>query len=327
MLAFLRNNQLSEAGKKLVWQYYRTLFLSTPRVATLQVRYNKAKGARFYARAPAAQLLPSEARLFLFGSNHVELDMIAAQMQIFVFAATGSLLYAERAIANLRDHFHALLCAHNHRSLPDNYIKQLFNVFLNTSASKVIAQLQHDFFFVPQEIPAFFRHLESRRPLVLQFAIDRGFTTQHTTPANQMYYALEYMEQQFLQSFTANLCEQVTITSLIYVHDGFYCAPTPTVEQLQNVMHLTTQQQQLPYFPLKMIDLAPKWHQLYGPLLPANTFAPNTSARTVHPHHAHAHITQGSKRALHVLSDQQDQRSLDKYFNKKFKLQLHPAQT
>ena len=138
-----------------------------------------------------------------------------------------------------------------------------------------------------------------------------------------MYFALEYIEQQFLQAFTANLCEQVNITSLVYVHDGFYCAPAPTLSQLQHVTFLTTTQQKLPYFPLKYIDLAPLWHKLYGPLLSDHTFTPQTTATALLPHRAHAHTGQGLKRKACHLTDQQTQPSLDQYFKKKFRLTLN----
>ena len=137
-LSFLRTTSLGQHAKKSVWQYYRTLFQPTPPVHALQVRYQKTRGERFYAKAPAAQQLPSEVRLFLFGSSHIEIDMIAAQMQIFVYAASGSLLYEGHTVSELRDHFSTLLATHNNRALPPNYVKQLFNVFLNTSAGKVI---------------------------------------------------------------------------------------------------------------------------------------------------------------------------------------------
>jgi hypothetical protein len=58
-LAFLRATNLSTHSKKLVWQYYRTFFLPTPTVHALQVRYQRTRGERFYAKAPAAQQLPS----------------------------------------------------------------------------------------------------------------------------------------------------------------------------------------------------------------------------------------------------------------------------
>ena len=178
---------MSESALKLGWQYYRTLFNSTPPVATLEVTYHKARGERFYAKAPAAQQLPSKMRLFLFGPTHVELDMVAAQMQIFVYAGTGSLLVAEKTISQLRDHFQALLGADNHRVLPPRYVKQLFNIFLNTSAGKVISMLQRDFFFIPQEIIAFFRSMEALRPKLLDYAISKGFQEQCSTQANRMY--------------------------------------------------------------------------------------------------------------------------------------------
>ena len=138
-----------------------------------------------------------------------------------------------------------------------------------------------------------------------------------------MYFALEYIEQQFLQTFAANLCEQVNVTSLVYVHDGFYCAPAPTLSQLQHVTFLTTTQQNLPYFPLKYIDLAPLWHNLYGPLLSEHTFAPQITAASLLPHCAHAHTGHGLKRKAHHLTSQQTQPSIDHYFKKKFRLDLN----
>ena len=323
-LHFLRNNprDLAAPALKLGWQYYHTLFTSTPPVETLEVTYHKARGERFYAKAPAAQQLPSKLRLFLFGSTHVELDMIAAQMQIFVFAVTGSLLVFEKTVSQLRDHFQALLSIDNHRTLPPQYVKQLFNVFLNTSAGKVIDMLQRDFFFVPQEILGFFRSMEALRPNLLSYAASRGFQEQNSTPANRMYFALEFLEQQFLQTFTANLCTQIQITSLIYVHDGLYCAPAPSQEQLRHIALLTTQQLQLPYFPVKMIDLAPEWQQLYGYLRTLQNTSSKNAAQAISHHHKHVTTVIRDKRKSHVLSDQQYQPSIANYFQKKFKLSI-----
>ena len=188
--------------------------------------------------------------------------------------------------------------------------------------SLVIDMLQRDFFFVPQEIIDFFRSMEALRPKLLSYAVSRGFQEQCSTQANRMYFALEFLEQQFLQTFTTNLCTQFRITSLIYVHDGFYCAPAPSQEQLRQVALLTTQQLQLPYFPIKMVDLAPEWQQHYGHLRNPQNTSSRITAQAVSHHYKHVTTTVGEKRKSHVLSDQQHQPSIANYFQKKFKLSV-----
>ena len=140
-----------------------------------------------------------------------------------------------------------------------------------------------------------------------------------------MYFALEYLEQLFLQTFTTNLCTQLQITSLIYVHDGFYCAPAPSQEQLRRVALLTTQQLQLPYLPIKMIDLVPEWQQHYGHLRNTLNTSNKTIAQPISHHCKHVTTTVGGKRKSHVLSDQQHQSSIANYFQKNSNSQSPPS--
>ena len=114
------------------------------------------------------------------------------------------------------------------------------------------------------QITNLFRKLESLRGKVTQFATEMGCCLEHTNTANRTYFALEYIEQKFMQTFTHYLCKFVHIDSLVYVHDGIYCSPQPNKEQLSKVMHVVTGELKLPYFAIRVIDLLPLWNHSYG---------------------------------------------------------------
>jgi hypothetical protein len=127
--------------------YLRTL-MSASLPKGVSVTYHKRRGTRLYATKPAAQHLPSQVRLFLFGRDHVEVDLVASALQVFIFYTTGMLRFENRTASEWREEIYIQLrqCTsfYNHAE-----VKLLVNIFLNTSAENAIKQIKTDTFFLP----------------------------------------------------------------------------------------------------------------------------------------------------------------------------------
>jgi hypothetical protein len=77
-------NSYEEHLRTFASRTYMPYLLSEAQHEALTVRYHPRRGSRLYATLPAAQLMSSLNRLFLFGRNHSEIDLVAAALQIFI---------------------------------------------------------------------------------------------------------------------------------------------------------------------------------------------------------------------------------------------------
>ena len=64
-------------------------------------------------------------------------------------------------------------------------------------------------------------------------ALDTRFGSRrpsNATPANYGFHVLEHPETLWLKKFTSYLCEHLSIASLIWLHDGTWLSPQPSLE-------------------------------------------------------------------------------------------------
>ena len=73
------------------------------------------------------------------------------------------------------------------------------------------------------------------KPLLFD-ALDARFgsrTPRHASSTNHGFHVLEHPETLWLKHFTSYLCKHLSVTSLIWLHDGIWLSPTPSLTLIQ----------------------------------------------------------------------------------------------
>ena len=257
------NDSLAELQRTPHWAQYLSLLLGKSGDFALTVTYRSRRGARLYATSPAAQLLSANARLFLFGRNHVEVDLVAAAFQLYIFAVSGSLTFRDKTAVELREEIRASLRAASAFFSPEE-VKRLINVFLNTSAQKVIHIIHTKTLFPPANVLSLFRQLEELRPNLLKTACGYGFDPSIGEDHNICFFALEFLEQHYVRNFLSALCDALPLTSVILVHDGIYLSPQVSVADLAIASAKAAKVTNVPVLHFSCHQLDTLWNRTFG---------------------------------------------------------------
>ena len=91
----------------------------------------------------------------------------------------------------------------------------------------------------------------------------------HATPANYGFHILEHPETLWLKKFTSYICDHTPITSLIWLHDGIWLAPLPSLEVLAAANRQASDHIGLPSSPLgfRVSSCRPSYHHALATLL------------------------------------------------------------
>jgi hypothetical protein len=220
---FLAHFEFTKNTHRIAAQQYANLF-SSGHATKLAVPYRQASGQRIYAPSVSAQALPKDVRLFFFGKDHYEIDMVAAQLHMLITVATGCPLVGSLSVAEFRIKLTEDLALLNHTYLPQEFVKKFLNIALNVTYDVALRYLQAHFLFVPIHLRTFLGQLQGHKTRAIEFAISKGFDPSRTTDRNRTYFALEYLEQLFMRALTTSICMNQVIESLVYIHDGVYQA-------------------------------------------------------------------------------------------------------
>ena len=242
----------------------------------LKVTYTRRRGQRYYTSCPSAQRLSRLSRLLLFGSNHVELDLIGAHFSLFLYAATGSMLHNGRTVAQLRAEVASAVANTNSRSPPQDVVKKAFNIFLNTNTDKALAYIRSFYLFIPQELCSLFRTLDTQRNRVIAFAASKGFQPQDFETHNMMYFALEHLEQLFMRHFTQQLFQMTRVRSCVYVFDGLLLSPPPCAMHISLAAALACQALEIPNLQVQAVDLQQDRLAALEQICPGGSFSSRT---------------------------------------------------
>jgi hypothetical protein len=145
-------------------------------------------------------------------------------------------------------------------------VKRLINVFLNTSADKVIRSILAKTLFPPQQVLQLLRQLEELRPNLLSTAQRLGFDGRFTDPHNINYFALEYLEQIYIRQFLEVLGIRQNLNSVVLVHDGLYFSPPAPAEEIALISSIAARKTGLPPLQLHMQNLTNLWNPKFGHL-------------------------------------------------------------
>ena len=109
----------------------------------------------------------------------MEVDLVAAAFQIYIFAVCGQLTFQGKNASEWRNEIFAALKTAS-PFFTAEAVKHLVLVFLNTSADKVITTIKAKTLFPPPNVVQLFRQLELLRPNLLPTARGFGFNDEQS---------------------------------------------------------------------------------------------------------------------------------------------------
>jgi hypothetical protein len=136
-------------------------------------------------------------------------------------------------------------------------------MLLNMSPSQAQRHLQRTFIFVPQLLSELLSTIQAGKHVAVDCAVRQGFQAPlTTTEANVLYFALEFLEQKYFQTFTSELCKMQDFTSVVYLHDGIWLEPAPLAPQVVAAAMAAATNLGVPYLPLKAHSLHTNFRDL-----------------------------------------------------------------
>jgi hypothetical protein len=179
--------------------------------------------------------------------------MIAAHLQLFLHAAGHQGAFQGHTPQQLRDKLTADLHLTSARQVN---IKQLLYMLLNMSPPQAQRHLQRTFICVPHLLKELLSTIQAGKQVAVDCAIRHGFQAPPTTTdANVLYFALEFLEQKYFQTFTTELCKMQDFTSVVYLHDGIWLEPAPLAPHVVAAAMSAADALGVPYLPLKAQSL------------------------------------------------------------------------
>ena len=318
-IAFISHFGFAKNTHRIAAQQYARLF-STGSVATLTVPYKQVSGQRTYSPPGSGQALPKDVRLFFFGKDHFEVDMVAAQLHLLIAVSTGSPLIGSLSVAEFRIKLTEDLARLNQRHFPQEFVKKFLNVALNVTYEVALRYLQSQFLFIPEYLVSFLNTLQEHKTRAITFAISKGFDPAGTTHKNLTYFALEYLEQFFMRAFLCSICTSQHIESIIYIHDGIYVRPCPDDYVLQVAVCTACRKLGVPTVNIKVTNLLTSWRLKFGSLvsqLQESTWPMPQSKRTkFEVTYTTTHNTSQKRKSL-TFTSIEDANTLHRFFKKK----------
>ena len=192
---------------------------------------NDGKG-RLYAQGPAAQRLPKQLCVLLFGRTHAEIDIIGAFYEIIHrTAATIPHLESHRLppIGQAR----AVLQQELHRQQPLKHAapvaKQLLHIAINATASTVARHLTDQDYEATAAITTLTGQVRAAAEATCQHLSEQPATgRQHSNTRNRNFDHLEGIEAAYITHLVGGLHAEEPNASIVLLHDGLLIAPLPT---------------------------------------------------------------------------------------------------
>jgi hypothetical protein len=320
--AFAAHYCFANAGHRIAALAYARLLAASPSTC-LTVTYKYASGQRVYAPHGAGQSLPKDVRLFFFGKDHFEIDMVAAQLHMLVSVSTGQPLVGLLSVAEFRHKLALDLSRLNNVSAPREFVKKFLNVALNVTEGQALCYLRQHYLFVPTYMTDFLSHLQNQKTRALDFAISKGFDASKCTTKNVIYFALEFLEQAFMRVFLNSICTNNDISSLVLIHDGVYIKPCPDDAVISVAINAACCALSIPTVPLRVVGLLNLWQQKYMHTTSRDrthtnfNHDPSRAKRTAHTRTFVVRPTAQAKRKSFVLTHVEHPNNLLAYFKKR----------
>ena len=201
-------------------------FFSSDLAAQRMVQYrakNPTGKGRMTAKY-AAQGMHKEARLYLFGQDHIEVDLELAHWHIFIKLlktaqiAVPPLLTGK--VQNLADACIARSTAKDRRSDLKDFLYRV----LNTDGS--CAHRGASLLFPTEGSQFLNKFVQEHKTLAYQTAVTQfGYQADaRETDSNRIYFALEHVEATVVKKIVLGIVETRKASSVIWLHDGVWAA-------------------------------------------------------------------------------------------------------
>ena len=225
-----RNSQHVQA-----WHQYHARFSQSH----LTVHYRPTHSAplgRLYAIESAAQTLPKQLRLLLFGTTHAEVDISGAHYEIVRrFSHTTDLL----PVIALRRWLHQQLDLIITNDQQESLIKKWPLVIINSiDVNTAIRYLQqHLAAPIPHTVWSFAIILHKVSKAFTKQVTDRWEHDLNTKPQGANFRVCEILERQLTEAFLQRLQSEMHCTSVIWLHDGVWISPLPPPAIIETINH------------------------------------------------------------------------------------------
>ena len=194
-----------------------------------------ALGGRFYSVGNAAQRLPRQVRLLLFGNSHWEMDISGAHYELMRRQCkTAEVHLALLPIAQVRSYLRGALRAHIAEDEIGPLVKTWPLIIINSATpqeaieylkKRIQTELSHHLVSFAREVFAASRYAMHHPPSWCPTGPER-------TGRGAPFHYFEVLEQQVTWAAYCFLQPRVGFASAIWLHDGFWVAPRPENESL-----------------------------------------------------------------------------------------------
>ena len=194
-----------------------------------------AFGGRFYSVGNAAQRLPRQVRLLLFGNSHWEMDISGAHYELMRRQCKAAEVHlALLPIAQVRDYLRGAFRARVAEDEIGPLVKTWPLVIINSATpqeaieylkKRVQTELSPHLVSFAREVFAASRYAMHHPPSWCPTGTER-------TGRGAPFHYFEVLEQRVTWAAYSFLQPRVGFTSAIWLHDGFWVAPRPEDESL-----------------------------------------------------------------------------------------------
>ena len=219
---------------------------------------------RVYARQVGAQLLPRDVRAMIYGKTHKEVDMTGAHYEI---PRRLSLSDTLPQVSDLRDLLRQVWGSASVASIEDE-VKRFPIRIINAGVRDTFHRASEIGLAITPEVEAIAHELETVRDVVTARTLLHSRPHQESTGANKHFFALEYLESQFMVAFLSEIKKRTRCVSIIWLHDGLWVP-----KELSNSLLLSCEQiaarQTFPTLPVwnslfRIQDISVPWELTEG---------------------------------------------------------------
>ena len=200
---------------------------------------NRAWGyGRKYAEAAGAARLPKMARLLLFGRTHHEIDLVGSFLSLVISRSTRRQFPALRTPGQVRHRLADLIRAAAGVEPSPALPKLVINRTIMKGAGSGLYALRQEFpgtNWTGTRAHLLLLQVQRATAVAVSSLRRRGYRAPaHANGGNSTYYVLESAEGAFMRVFVRALILQGHVpSSIIWLHDGIWISPRPTVACLR----------------------------------------------------------------------------------------------
>ena len=173
---------------------------------------------RVYARQAGAQLLPKDVRAMIYGKTHKEVDMTGAHYEILRRLSLSDTLPQVSDLRNLLRQ----VWENTGAASVEEEIKRFPIRIINAGVRDTLSRAGKIGLSITPEIEAIAYELESVRDVITARTLQHERPYQDSTGANKHFFALEYLESQFMIAFLSEIKKCIRCVSIIWLHDGLW---------------------------------------------------------------------------------------------------------